>query len=287
MIKYSCPIGKRKICKDIRNMSYNNFRNYVERKKFIRITKKHTITEKEEDYLGRYIVKSPTPVQEFLAVPPRLRSSLLCELAYLRSTTAKERIDVANGTPTHAMKGISICPYILKLVNKDYQNADYINYDVLRAAVARRDEIHSEGFNETLSKGERERIEKNYECALRAKVSIYTQLVDRRTMLNHAKGAPTTGIEEELEIVNAKIDMLEEEGISGYIDELSALTAAREAARLEEDRLATEKAEQIMAIAEEVRAEKESKPTAKATRSAPRTITTVDTDENNDIPDLV
>ena len=75
-------------------------------------------------------------------------------------------------------------------------------------------------------------------------------------MLGYAKGAHTTGIEEVLEIVNAKIQMLEEEGIEGYIDELAALTAARNAAREEADRFATERAEQIMAIAEEVRNEK-------------------------------
>ena len=78
-------------------------------------------------------------------------------------------------------------------------------------------------------------------------------------MLGYAKGAPTTGIEEELQIVSAKLEMLEEEGIAGYIDELAALSAARNAAREEADKFATERAEEIMAIAEEARAEKVSK----------------------------
>jgi hypothetical protein len=165
-------------------------------------------------------------------------------------------MDVANATPTHAMKGIEICSYILKLVNKNYENERFINYDALRKAVARRDEIHKPEFAEELSKREKDDIEKNYECALRTKVSIYRQLVDRRTMLGYAKGSPAVGIEEELEIVNAKIYMLEEEGIDGYIKELSALTAARNAEREEADRRAEERAEEIMAIAEEVRNEK-------------------------------
>lgn len=248
--------------------------------KFSHITKKASITEKEEDYLGRYIVKSSAPVESFLAIPARLRSSLLCELAYLRSTTAKERMDVANATPTHAMKGIEICSYILKLINKNYDNERFINYDALRKAVARRDEIHKPGFAEELSKREREEIEKNYECALRTKVSIYRQLVDRRTMLGYAKGSPAVGIEEELEVVNAKIYMLEEEGIDGYIEELSALTAARNAERASVDRQAEERAEEIMAIAEEVRNEKGSKAQPKA---EPKPVATVEEDETSNL----
>ena len=242
----------------------------LESLKFSHITKKATITEKEEDFLGRYIVKSSTPVEEFLAIPARLRSSLLCELAYLRSSSAKERMDVANATPTHAMKGIEICSYILKLVNKNYENERFINYDALRKAVARRDEMHSEGFSEKLSKKERDEIEKNYECALRTKVSIYRQLRERQVMLGYAKGAPTTGIEEELEIVNARMQMLEEEGIEGYIDELAALTAARNAEREEADRRAEERANEIMAIAEEVRNEKGSKKSTPAPTVKPQ-----------------
>ena len=247
--------------------------------KFSHIIKKSTITEKEEDFLGRFIVKSSTPVDEFLAIPARLRSSLLCELAYLRSSSAKERMDVANATPTHAMKGIEICPYILKLVNKNYENERFINYDALRKAVARRDEIHKPGFSEELSKRELEDIEKNYECALRTKVSIYRQLRERQVMLGHAKGAPTTGIEEELEIVNAKLQMLEEEGIEGYIDELAALTAARNAAREEADRFATERAEQIMAIAEEVRNEKTAPKATPATATVVQPKSTLSVEE--------
>lgn len=255
--------------------------------KFNFIIRKAKISEREEDFLGRYIVKSRTPVAEFLAVPPRLRSSLLCELAYLRSTTAKERMDVANATPTHAMRGIETCSYILKLINKSYENEDYINHDVLRKAVARRDEIHSEGFSEKLSKDEREKIERDYEYALRTKVSIYKQLLDRRNVLNYAKGAPTTGIEEELAVVNGRLALLEEEGIEGYIQELAELTASRNAAREEADRFATERAEQIMAIAEEVRAESVGKGNPVTKGDTPKSTITIDTADDIDTSDLV
>ena len=205
--------------------------------KFHIITKKAKISEKEEDFLGRKIVKSSTPVKTFLSVPKHLRSTILCELAYLRSANAEERMIVANNTPVSCVKELTVPSLMLKMVRRDYTLYDKLNFELLRKP-------------------------ENREYALKIKLRYYEEVSTRQKSLAWAcKQTDSESMREELAVLNGRMSLIEEEDIVGYATELRGIIDAREAEKRERDEFATKRAEEILAIGEEVRREREAKAT--------------------------
>lgn len=212
--------------------------------KFYIISKKSSISEKEEDFLGRRIVKSTTPVQTFLTVPYHLRSAILCELAYLRSANAEERLTVANNTPKKCVKDITVPSFMLKMVKRDYTTYDKLNFEILRKP-------------------------ENREYALKIKLRYYEEVTTRQKSISWAYAQTgSDSLKDELDVLNGRLALLEEEDISGYAVELRGIIEQKQAERREKEEFATKRAEEILAIGAEVRQEREAGKPAKSTKTS-------------------
>jgi hypothetical protein len=126
---------------------------------------------------------------------------------------------------------------MLKMVRRDYTLYDKLNFELLRKP-------------------------ENREYALKIKLRYYEEVSTRQKSLAWAcKQTDSESMREELAVLNGRMSLIEEEDIVGYATELRGIIDAREAEKRERDEFATKRAEEILAIGEEVRREREAKAT--------------------------
>lgn len=199
------------------------------------------LSKNDVEFLMDRIHKSSSPLNTFLAMPEYLRCAEVCEMAYLRCS--EDGLKVAKETPVKSVRGVTNPEFMVKLAWNNVEKYDQLNWDILR--------------------------DPNYlEHALVIKINYANTVYKKNNDLEMAmKICPNEEylkvLENEYNIIGGRMTQLEEEDIDGYVKELSQIRRDKEEKRLAEEKMAEERAEEIMAIAEEVRREEEKKTEVK------------------------
>lgn len=199
------------------------------------------LSKNDIEILMDRIHKSSSPLDTFLAMPECLRCAEVCEMTYLRCN--EDGLKVAKATPVKSVHGVTSPEFMVKLAWNNLEKYDQLNWDILRKP-------------------------ENLESALVIKINYASAVYKKKNDLEMAmKICPNEEylkvLKREYDLIGGRMTQLEEEDIDGYVKELSQIRRDREEKRLAEEKMAEERAEEIMAIAEEVKREEEKKTEVK------------------------